>query len=328
MLIKESQQKYQINNSSHYEKFRDVPEPIGMNILNFIKFEKYYCQIDDLFRIKLKNKINNYSKFSRRVNVSRETIKRIVSLTGYWINFKVLLELANILDISQDLLYQKIIRIKTHNSFPIKFSLKKLESEEFFRILGHILGDGGIHVIKNEGKYRAFYSNNENILIDSFMKDVYSVFGNLKLYTRRISERNKASEVWLPTTLGLLLYQIMQYNLLDDKTVPEIISRQKDVRLIGPFLQALYDDDGFLYPDKSMIVFSQKRKWIVEDVREIVQKLGIETNPIRVHKSKTRTTMYYFNITGRKNIFNFYDLVNFKHPIKSVKLEKMVNKYW
>lgn len=308
-------------------KLKDIPKPVeGMNILNFIKYESYYCQVHPSFQDLLKTKIFNYSGYAAKLNVSLTTISRIINQRQYWINFKTLLDLSDLLQIEKNEVFSNIKQIKTHNSFPIKFEIKNLISPAFFRIIGHILGDGGIHVIIKEGKYRAFYTNNEKKLLKSFAEDVKIVFGKVKLYQR---ERDwQGDEIWLPTTIGYLLYDLLRYKELNnDKRIPDFILNNKNKELIGAFLQALYDDEGYLYPQKHMIVISQKRIELINDIRNVVINLGIRPNQLLIQKSKTRTTMHYFSITHKDNIKLFNGLIGFKHPIKVKKLKLLMKKY-
>jgi hypothetical protein len=312
---------------SYSQKFEDVPilNARSMNILNFIKFEKYYCQITDSFRRTLKQNVLNRSVIAKKLNVSYATISRLLNQNGYWINFEDLLKLCKHIKIKKNEVFKSIILIKTKNSFPIEFNLKNLVSPGFFRLVGHILGDGGIHVIKEEQKYRAFYVNNEPTLINSFKKDVLSLFDDAKIYFRKREEHG--DELWLPSSLGYMFYGFMQYEKFRGKRIPDFVYKTKNQKLVGALLQALYDDEGYLYPEKNMIVISQKSKELVNDIREIVKKLGIVPNQLLIHNSKTRTTMHYFSITGKENILMFANKIGFLHPVKKKKLEILVKKY-
>lgn len=120
----------------------------------------------------------------------------------------------------------------------------------------------------------------------------------------------------------------MNYELLNQrKRVPEFVFRIKDNGLLGSFLQALYDDEGFIYPQKRMICIAQKSELLIQDIQKVVSLIGIRSNHILIHRSKNRTTMYYFTITGKENILKFNDLIGFMHPIKKKKLKILVNKY-
>ena len=204
-------------------------------------------------------------------------------------------------------------------------NIKNLNSVQLFRVIGHILGDGGIHVIKNESKYRAFYSNNKDELLNSFENDIDFLFGDIKLYKR--IRKYHPGEIWLPTSLGSILHELMEYKKYNIKRIPNFVYRTKNTELLGSLLQALYDDEGYIYPQKRMIVISQKYKDLVEDIRKIVKKIGIKPNQILIHKSRNRTTMYYFSITGKENILLFYQKIGFLHTIKKEKLKVLVEKY-
>lgn len=310
------------------QKFADIVEKNEhiMNILPFIKFDNYYCQMTFSFKKLLSDNVLNYSKASQKLNVSRKTIARMLSQKNHWANMATLLSLTDSLQIQKITLFSNITSIKTHNSFPIPFDVKNLLSASFFRIIGHILGDGGIHVIEKEQKYRAFYVNNEKNLLDSFKEDIRVVFGDIKIYNRE--RLVQGDEIWLPTTLGYLLYNMLDYeSFKKQKRVPAFILNTDDKKLLGAFLQALYDDEGYLYPKKHMIVIAQKRKELLDGIRKAVLNLGIHANPIRIHNSKTRTVMHYFSITGKKNITMFADLIGFKHPMKRKKLDLLIGKY-
>ena len=55
------------NNINHNsQKFMNIPnKEFDMNIINFIKFENYYCRVNPLFQKKLKEKISNYSQIAK-----------------------------------------------------------------------------------------------------------------------------------------------------------------------------------------------------------------------------------------------------------------------
>src|SRR3989338_9677975 len=307
-------------------KITDVADPRSMNILNFMELKDYYCQISTSFQERLQEDCTNHSQIALQINTSRTTIRRIAYTKNYWMSFETLSELCKIFNIDQHEIILNITFIKTHNSFPLSFEIKNLISPPLFRILGHILGDGGIHVIEKEGKYRAFYTNNRQELLDSFYEDTIRVFNNIKLYRR--NRINKVGEVWLPTTAGLLMYNLFDYkNLNKKKRIPKFVFEIDDKILLGAFLQALYDDEGYLYPIKRMIVISQKSRELVEDIRGVVIKIGIRPNQILVHQSKNRTTMYYFSITHKDNFALFNKYIGFIHPIKKEKLKLLMQKY-
>tara|TARA_Y100000310_G_C20685143_1_gene818503 strand:- start:2602 stop:3729 length:1128 start_codon:yes stop_codon:yes gene_type:complete len=298
----------------------------GMNILNIIKKENYYALISKDFQTILCENIIDKKELLERTKISRKTLYRMTKKENYWCNIKALFNLTNELNINEDKLIKNIEKVKTKNSFPINTKRINTSSKEFFRIIGHILGDGGIHIIEKEGKYRAFYTNNEDILLNSFSMDIKKIFGGVNQYKRRRDWQG--DEIWLPTTVGYLFYNILNYEALNKKKrIPNLILNTKNKELLGAFLQAFYDDDGFIYPQKNMVVIAQKSRELVEDIREVVTRIGIRPNPVLIHKSKGKTTMHYFSITHKDNFKIFNKFVGFKHPKKKGKLKILMNKY-
>lgn len=297
-----------------------------IDILNTIEKERYYCIITDKFRRYLISRLDK-SKILKKVNISRQTLERILYKKNYWINIKTLFILCRIAGVQEQLIKKDITTIKTKNSLPIQ-KLEIETSEEICRVIGHLLSDGGIHIIEKSGKYRAFYVNNEKELLKCFMKDIKTIFGDIEIYFRKREIRG--DEIWLSTTIGLLLYKILECKL---DRIPEFIFKMNE-RCISSCLQAIYDDEGYLYPNKHMIVLSFVNKELLSDAKRLLELIGIKGNPIHVHQSKNRSKisknrskMFYFNITGRKNILNFYKKINFIHPVKREKLKLLISKY-
>jgi DNA-binding Xre family transcriptional regulator len=290
----------------------------------YLNNSRTYVQISIHLQEILKKKIEHKGKFSKKIGVSPQTISRMLNTKGYWCRLSTLYYVAKKSDVPISEIHNEIKVLKTKNSDPILCKSFFL-TPKLARVLGHIIGDGGVHINKKEGKYRAFYVNNQKELLDSFEKDINSVFGNQNQYRRK--RENRGNEIWISSTVGTILYHLLEYTEENKKVIPSIIKKSNDPKILSGFLQALYDDDGYLYPDKKMVVISMKYKSLIEDIRDIVIRLGINCNPLRVHISKTRTTMHYFSITHRDNITKFAELVNFKHKIKINKLQKLIKSY-
>ncbi len=296
-----------------------------MNVLNYIKNENYYVTIDSNLRSLLNSKIKNKLRFTKSLDFSYKTLLRILKKADYWTNLQDYFNLCELLSISKHVAIQNITRLKTKNSFPITTKNININSKELFRILGHLLGDGGIHVVKNEGKFRAFYVNNEQVLLNSFQKDVKSIFGDVKLYSRARIEHG--DEIWLPSTVGYMLYQLLKYEKLNNKKrTPEFVFNSEE-SLICSFLQAIFDDEGSISVDKHTIVISLGNKELLEDIRNLLLSIYIKCNPIRKIVPKNRSIMYRFSITSKNNILRFNEKVGFKHPLKLNRLNKLVSKY-
>mgnify|MGYP005858313645 CR=1 FL=1 len=310
------------NYSLDPEKFEKKDD--SMNILNLIEKENYYARVTEGFQGLLDNKTKIHKEICNELGISARTFHRMRKHKGHWCNLEILFNISRLLQIEDSLLINNINEIKTKNSFPITPIEIKL-NDSLGRILGHILGDGGIHVKKTERKYRVFYVNNEERLLDRFKLDVENVFGGKSLYFRK--RKSHGDEIWLFSSLGFVLYRLLDYDKHINKRVPLLIKNSEDKRFIGSFLQALYDDDGFLYSDKKMIVISLVNQNLLNDIRRLIIKLGIKPNKVLIHESKNRSRMYYFSITGRENIVCFKKRIGFMHPVKKDKLNRLLESY-
>ncbi len=285
--------------------------------------KRYYCKISNRLKTIFRNNIDFLFSKLYEIKTSRETIKRSIQ-HGHWTKLETIKNVSKILGLDESFVDKNVLYVKTKNSFPINNKEIKI-SPELARITGHILCDGGIHVVKDEGKYRIFYVNNEHALLNSFRKDINIIFGKVKIYSR--NRDYQGDELWLPTTTGLILNKIIDIGTSIDKKIPEFIIKNQNYDIIRNFLQAVFDDEGYLYPEKYMICISLINLQLLSGIKYLVEKIGIKTNPIHIHKSKNRSTMFYFSITGEENILKFSSKVNFTHSIKSRKLHRLVNKY-
>ena len=297
----------------------------SIDFLSIVPKERFYCRINKDMTDKLVIKLKNIDKLEliSKLKISKNTLNRIIHKKDYWINLDTLFGLCQSVSIPSSFAKKNILSMKTKDSTPIeKFQLYL--TEEFCRVVGHVLADGGIHIIEREGKYRVFYVNNESILLDSFANDVKTIFGDIDIY-KRIREKH-GDEIWLPSTIGLILYNIFDMYKSGERRVPSFILNLDKIK-VSAFLQAFFDDEGYLYPKKKIIGLSLKNKYLLNDIKELLKILGINSNPIHIHKSKERSEMYYFNITGYKNLFNFYNKVGFLHPEKKRKVNELISSY-
>ncbi len=295
-----------------------------IKIFNLINIKKYYALLDSHDRNMIASRIKNKKGVCQNLNISSNTLDRVLFNKDYWINLKLLKLLVQYTDMNESEIFSKIKIIKTKNSKPVNFENFKM-GPELIRVLGHLLGDGGIHIDRISGRLRPFYVNNNDVLLKSFKSDILKLFKDAPIYYRE--RKDRGNEIWLNTTIGHVLYSLMDYDKnLNKKSVPKIIFKQEE-KLICYFLQALYDDEGFIYPKKNMVVIALSKKEIVEDLRELMIKIGINTNKVLIHKSKSRSIMYYFTITHRNNISKFNEKIGFLHPEKKRKLDILINKY-
>ena len=318
---------YNVPHTMVLNRFDNNISEMHIDIINLIDKDNFYGRISEELRSKIKNRIKNFKKkdIIEKTEISRQTLLRILKLKNYWINLGTLFYLCDILKVGHKNIKENIISIKTKNSFPISAKYINLNME-FARIAGHLLGDGGIHIVKNEGKYRIFYANKQKSLIKSFYQDTRVIFPDVKIYVRHREKEQKVSEVWLPTTASIILYSIFNMNNCKMRRVPKFVYDWHE-SYVGEFLRAIFDDEGYIYPSKNLIAIALSNNKLLNDVKKLLKNIGINSNPIKLTHNKKRSQMFYFYISGRENIMKFNEKVGFSHPTKSKKLEMLIFKY-
>jgi len=295
------------------------------NILDSVNVNRFYGRISKDLREKIKYQIKNYNrdKILLKSKTSSETLRRVLLKNNHWVKLQTLFSICNLLNIEEVYVKENITEFKTKDSFPI-ITKKILLNIEFARITGHLLGDGGIHINEKEGKYRIFYVNNNHVLLDSFSSDIKTIFPEIKLYKRIREERG--DEIWLPTAHSSILYSI--FNMKDCKLrrIPKFIYGETN-KIKSALLQAFFDDEGYIYPQKYIIAISVSNRELLNDIKNLLEDLCIKSNDIKSTNSKTRSKMFYFYITGKNNIIKFFEVVGFLSPAKKTKLSMLVSKY-
>lgn len=305
--------------------FTHISFSMKLDIIELINHDRFYANISDNLQEEIKSKIKYTKKKDITLNseISRSTLQRILTLKNYWINIKTLFILSKNLGISHEYVKINIKRIKTKDSFPISTKFITIDCE-LARITGHLLCDGGIHIKKNEGKLRIFYVNNDSGLLNSFSNDIKSIFTDAKLYYRKREDRG--DEIWLPTTIGGILFNLFSMYNCKLRRVPKFIFSLENHKKYA-FLQAVFDDEGSISVEKRGIILSVHNKKLLNDFKNILQDVGINSAPIRFIEPKNRSSMYRFGVYGKENIIKFNKLIGSSHSIKSKKLKLLVAKY-
>ena len=295
------------------------------NILDLINRDRFYATISDNLREEIKSKIIYLKKkdIIEKNNISRSTLKRILTIKNYWANITTIFTLCENLKINSEYVRKNIEKIKTKDSFSTSTKFITI-NEELARVTGHLLCDGGIHINEKEGKLRIFYVNNNSKLLHSFREDVKSIFPGVKIYYRKREDRG--DELWLPTTIGSILFSLFDMYNCKFRRVPKFIFNAKYNEKCA-FLQAVFDDEGTISVEKYNIVLSVHNKELLTDFRNILQHIGINSSQIKLIVPKNRSRMYRFSIYGKNNILKFNELVSSSHSLKLKKLKLLVSKY-
>lgn len=218
--------------------------------------------------------------------------------------------------------------------FPIKID-NKLGS-----IVGHILGDGSI-----EKRFHAvFYSNSNLDLIKEFSMFMEELFGiKPRIWVQKRKLFNEKSE-WLmkvksfdeipekhpvclfyPKICCDILYTICgKFAEGKNKNITKEI-KELNLSFKKGLLKAFFDDEGSINAKSYTMRLHQDRKDILEDLRIILNEFKINSNIIRSY-SKLNKLRYYFNITGFREYFNFYNRIGCTSKNKQYEFELLINK--
>lgn len=251
---------------------------------------------------------------------SLNLLNRLLDLFSENIKIKFRKEIEN--NIEEIKLRSRSSPIKNPN-FPIR------PSETLARIIGHIVGDGGI-----KNTLIVHYTNEDSELLDSFRKDVLEIFGDVKYGSYLHKDKEHIKTIWFPRIIGLLLAKMIGKQVKRHKHVPRIIS-ESDNNLKPIFLSALFDDEGRVNVDAYSISIMMTGKKLVNDVKALIKDIGISSgkisvvkpNEFRFGKKYKMRLAYQFYISGKINLKKFSELINFNHSIKKNDMKNLIQKY-
>lgn len=198
-------------------------------------------------------------------------------------------------------------------------------------LISSLLHDGGI----TRNTFVCHYTNKELYLHKKIYACTKKVIGDfpLKLKKKEID----AYELNIPTTVGNILVHglgmVPGNKVLNNPEIPEFIFKLSSKEK-GLFLKQAFDDDGGICPNSSFIFISlttikkNKPSKILIGNKKLLDSLGILTSKIRltesyfIKKDNLWRETWKFYITGRNNLNEFKNKVNFSIPRKRKNLEK------
>lgn len=231
----------------------------------------------------------------------------------------------------------KLIRTKTSRNpiitpkFPMNFSCK-----EGAQVIAGILFDGGI----TKG-LRPFYTNNEENLVDRFIKNLEAVVGGL-IYCKRQQSRTRTYQAEFSTVLGYILVNGLSLpvgkKIFSDPSVPGFIMKgSKDVQIA--FLQQAFDDEGTINRGKNnsgrAISLGQNNKPKVPprrllQLKELLEKFDIDVNGpyfSRKLQARNESISYRWDIqlSNQANLEEFANKINFSLDKKVKRLKELLS---
>ena len=217
-------------------------------------------------------------------------------------------------------------------NFPIKID------EKIGSIVGHILGDGSI----DRCNHNVFFSNSNIELLREFrnyMKDIFGIepriwiqkkanFGNTHWLRRAENLDNlpKGNNVGLfyPKICTDLLYVL--FGIFAEGKVKKITPRiiNCNLQFKKGLIRAFFDDEGSVRYDSHTVRFHQDNKKLLKGIRLILQDLGINSHEIKSY-TKRNKLRHYFNVTGFKEYYVFYNRIGCTSSKKAKEFELLIS---
>ncbi len=279
-----------------------------------------YIDLNEKYRLNLLNKslvkTDTQKNLSDLLGVKRATISN-------WKRGKVSLTLSNIkfLDRYSNVMSFNINNLKKIKSRNGKTKVKGIRETIKFdnhlaRFLGHLCGDGSIN--KN---YIVSYTNKDLNLIHDFIYVSRKTFGNIHMRITKCSDGT--TNVDLPNIIGRFLSKV--FDQIKDKHPPMFLLERSN-SYTKEFLGAIFDDEGHIATKHRNLEIGLANKYLLECVRELFLKIGIQPSEI-VFKNNKGRPFWRFCVHRRRNMIKFRDLIKLSHKKKNNSLILAIDSY-
>ena len=215
-----------------------------------------------------------------------------------------------------------------------------LIDEDFAEILGHICGDGCMKkdYLNKGGKIG--YINSEPKLIEDFKNLVKKVFGDIEPYVNIRDERTKVKfgkprytkanyYIVYPTILVLVFLSVFKGKEKELELPKEVLYNDS---LKKTFIRAIFDDEANIIVKNKKIQVGMISENFVIDLKNMLNDLGLRTTKIMKREMETNLSKNYkyyrFEVLGSESIKKFKEEIGFKHPLKSKRLDEIIENGW
>jgi len=208
--------------------------------------------------------------------------------------------------------------------------LESNEKSKFLaKIVAHLMGDGCV-----TDRYLR-YNNKDIVLLRNFKNYFQKVFGRTHFIEGHVNSGTNFIQVQNKESIHFLKNLIKDYRS-SSLYLPKFVN---NIELKKEFLKAFYDDEGCVNlrifkktnEIKRNLTLSSNSLDLIHEIKQILQNdFNIKSNKIykytKMRETKTYTN-YVLSITGRDNFIKFRDKINFNHPDKNKRLDKMISSY-
>ena len=202
-------------------------------------------------------------------------------------------------------------------------------------IFGVMCGDGCVFSGLEHKKRWSFKSHivhlsvKDKDFLDEFVKNFEDVYGSSPKIYYRDRKNKKWSNIWIARVNRKLIYEDLAFYNFSTMCwrVPDEIKSSSDKRVIGSFLRGIYDSEGSVTIGSrgATLSFYSVNMEGIQDVKELLSKLEIETSKIMEDKRLFgKNKCYFIYITHTKNYLLFIKYVGFYIKRKEDKLIRYI----
>ncbi len=191
------------------------------------------------------------------------------------------------------------------------------------------MGDG------NVSKRYLRYSNKNIFLLENFKRHFLNLYPLTHFIGGKVNSGTSFVQVQNKQVINFLFDLCGDFRSFNLK-IPKFLD-SRDLK--KEFISAIFDDEGCVAlrifrktnEIKRKLEIASKSKSFLEEIKSILEKdFGINCNKVISFKkilNNREFITHKFPITGKENFIRFRDKINFSHPGKKIKLDKMIDSY-
>ena len=284
---------------------------------------------NELFKV-FKTKNNVYKSLFEKKEISWGSFKNMLKpshVKSFFVPWGVYQKICDKVNISKENLQKNVIAYKTSGGtnyisnpiLPIKIN------PIFHMIFAHNIGDGTV-IDPKRGRLPYFgYRQFDLFYRVGYIKKLESIFGDIVFLKEKYFE--KSTRPYCPPAISTLFFKYYNLDVNGFKSLTSRISEKiVDKDSLLAVLIAFIIDEGHI--DSTQITIVLKNKVLVEDLKDICNKLGYESK-VTYRNNETYQDYGYLNIlrSGMKKFLQDYRILNKTYPVIDLgwKGEKIIN---
>ena len=302
-------------------------EVLQVNLINHLPHNETFVLTSKSYLEAIFQKLlirTSLSELSHKIRIPINNLSRYHSGSRSipLVNFIKLLRLANF-DIIK--LQGKLkLRIGRNGTF-LKISPNICIDSEWVYISEILRGDG---YLSERTSSIVFINKNRDLVnfVISFFKKVGLKKSNIYLYEKR-------KDALFITIRSKLLVQIFHkifkipVGKKGEMKLPDFM--KKSIEFSAAAIAGIFDAEGSIQHVRTTsrrITISMITENYLKDIQQILLNFGI-SSVIRIDKSSRTNSIYRLYIFNQSNLKKFYQIINFKHPGKKIKLKKLIDSF-